>query len=144
MSKLNSWEKAALNYCGRYIAQKSSCGSIFQPHKAIVAQCLKVYLSPEKKKLMNAYISERFFSFSVGKHSKGYLQFWNTKNNGLRLLDSIGAFCSISSYVVIAAGNHPINFKSTHPFLYRKNDGFINENINISSVIENKKSHYRK
>lgn len=99
----------------------------------------KFISNKEKEKLANQYISTKFFSFRVGNYSKGYEQFWSVKQNGLRLLDSIGEFCSFAPNVMIAAGNHPIKFKSTHAFLYRKNDGFILENKDIKKFCNNEK-----
>ncbi|GLT13154.1 CatB-related O-acetyltransferase [Vibrio algivorus] len=136
---LNWFDKILLNYCGKYLAKKRVDENSFQPHKQIVVIILRGIFSEKKKRLANLYISERFFGFRVGKYSKGYEQFWSVRQNGLRLLDSIGAFCSFAPNVMIAAGNHPIKFKSTHAFLYRKNDGFILENKDIKPFCNNEK-----
>ncbi|WP_086981680.1 CatB-related O-acetyltransferase [Vibrio aphrogenes] len=136
---LNLLDKIVLNYCGKYIAKKFVGQRIFQPHKGIVFLIYKAISSKEKMNLAKRYISERFFFFSVGKHSKGYEQFWRVDNNGKRLLAKVGSFCSFAPNITVVAGNHPIHFKSTHAFLYRKNDGFISSNMDISQFCNNDK-----
>ncbi|WP_423408379.1 CatB-related O-acetyltransferase [Heyndrickxia sp. MSNUG] len=43
----------------------------------------------------------------------------------------IGKFCSISSGVFISPFEHPLNYRTTHPFTYNKSYGFVQENNNL-------------
>jgi acetyltransferase-like isoleucine patch superfamily enzyme len=46
---------------------------------------------------------------------------------------TIGRFCSIGPYVIIAHGEHPLDFLSTHPLFYEKS--YINEVPNLTEKI---------
>ncbi|NOX48735.1 MAG: CatB-related O-acetyltransferase [Chlorobi bacterium] len=47
----------------------------------------------------------------------------------------IGRFCSIGYNVRIGLGNHPLNYVSTHPFIYRKKYGFVEEDFTFPESV---------
>jgi virginiamycin A acetyltransferase len=49
-------------------------------------------------------------------------------------VSSIGRFCSIAMGAKIGLNNHPMEWVSTHPFLYSKKYEFVNENISLPGV----------
>lgn len=52
----------------------------------------------------------------------------STNNTYSKLVEKIGAFCSINSTAIIGTlGNHPIHLVSTHPFFYNTKFGFVEE-----------------
>ena len=57
----------------------------------------------------------------IGKYTYGFL--------GCEIASGtvIGNFCSMASGVKIGVMNHPTNYVSSHPFLYYKSRGFIEE-----------------
>ncbi|MFB9213627.1 CatB-related O-acetyltransferase [Vibrio sinaloensis] len=73
------------------------------------------------------YIAEHKFGFTVGEHTYRYKQLFN--NNSYVKLRSIGKYCSLGHNLIIAQGNHPMNFVSTHPFLYDKKYGFLEKSV---------------
>jgi virginiamycin A acetyltransferase len=52
--------------------------------------------------------------------------------------ESIGRFCSIAMGAKISLNNHPIEWVSTHPFVYKKKYGFVKEDIVIPGVTTKK------
>ncbi|WP_158095461.1 CatB-related O-acetyltransferase [Massilimicrobiota sp. An134] len=78
---------------------------------------------------------KKCFNIEIGKYTYGF----DSKNTLIQSGTKIGKFCSIAPGVKIGLMNHPLNYLSTHPFLYYKNRGFINKNIdefvNIPKVI---------
>ncbi len=51
---------------------------------------------------------------------------------------SIGRFCSIAMGAKIGLSNHPMEWVSTHPFLYSKKYEFVSENIAVENVKDKK------
>lgn len=49
-------------------------------------------------------------------------------------VSSIGRFCSIAMGAKIGLNNHPMDWVSTHPFLYNKRYEFVPENISVEGV----------
>ena len=72
---------------------------------------------------LEGYFCECFYGFPVGKYSYGVMQFCQDWIN----IKSIGAFCSIAPNVTITGQNHPLTYISTHPFIYAKDRGFLQE-----------------
>ncbi len=66
---------------------------------------------------MRAYI-EKNYGIKIGKYTYGY----NFRD--IAKGTQIGAFCSIAPGVKIGLMNHPMNYVSSHPFLYYANRGF--------------------
>ncbi len=52
---------------------------------------------------------------------------------------SIGRFCSIAMGAKISLNNHPMEWVSTHPFLYNKKYKFVDANVSVAGV-NNKKT----
>ena len=77
-------------------------------------------------KLLRQYYKKRF-GVEVGKHSYG-MDFSNIAQG-----TKIGAFCSIASGVKIGLMNHPMQYVSTNPFLYYKNNAVILPGVNIDN-----------
>ncbi|HET6990385.1 MAG TPA: CatB-related O-acetyltransferase, partial [Bacteroidia bacterium] len=55
-------------------------------------------------------------------------------------VSGIGRFCSIAMDAKIGLKNHPMEWVSTHPFLYTKKYGFVNENSVIPGIGDQKTS----
>lgn len=51
---------------------------------------------------------------------------------------SIGRFCSIAMGAKISLNNHPMEWVSTHPFLYNKKYGFVPSNVPVQGVSDKK------
>lgn len=68
----------------------------------------------ECKLLANSY----FYNASLGDYS--YVNM-----NSFVLRADIGKYCSIASHVHIGPGNHPMNFVTTHPFMFLRNFGHL-------------------
>ena len=69
---------------------------------------------------------KKSYGIEIGKYTYGY---------SLRNISKgtkIGAFCSIAPGVSIGLMNHPMQFVSTHPFLYYKSRGFIDKNRDVA------------
>lgn len=123
-----------LDYCGRYISRRINANKSFNPLKSLVYLYLLKCRGINKEDIYK-YISLKCYGFSVGRHTIGYTALWGGKGNGAKLLRSIGSFSSIAPHVIIAAGNHPINFKSTSSILYNEKRGFISKNKDISKQV---------
>ncbi|EJB5285257.1 CatB-related O-acetyltransferase [Vibrio vulnificus] len=111
------------------------------PHHLVLREYIKkklCYKTHGKFKEGSRYISENRFGFVVGKYSYGYEQFWGKNNNG-RYLASIGSFTAVADNVIIAAGNHPIQFISLSGILYDRSFGFVDQNVSIGDVTNNSK-----
>ena len=65
---------------------------------------------------ISRYICHRYYGFKVGSCTYGVLQL--CKRNPK--IESVGAFCSIGPSVSIAGFNHPLEYVSTHPFLWSR------------------------
>ncbi|CAM2984304.1 CatB-related O-acetyltransferase [Vibrio rarus] len=132
---LNRVDKVLLDFCGEYIAKRKSHGKQLNPIKSMAYYAL-IYIQHKDKSTIYKYISEKFFGFTIGKHSIGYQAFWGRKINGAKLLRSIGSFSSIAPHVIIVAGNHPLNFKSTSSILYNESRGFIKSKKPIPDQVQ--------
>jgi len=66
-------------------------------------------------------IFSRFHNIEVGKYSYGGC--FNPYN--IRPFTKIGRYCSFAENVYIYNANHPIHFKSTHPFFYNPSLGNV-------------------
>ncbi|MFA0253058.1 CatB-related O-acetyltransferase [Vibrio breoganii] len=133
-NKFSSTDIKLINFCGRYISRRINTNKSFNPIKSLAYLYLSKLRGIDKEELYR-YISLNCYGFSVGKHTIGYTALWGGKANGAKLLKSIGSFCSIAPHVIIAAGNHPTNFKSTSSILYNKKRGFISNNVDIPHQI---------
>lgn len=51
---------------------------------------------------------------------------------------SIGRFCSIAMGAKISLNNHPMEWVSTHPFLYNKKYGFVPSSVFVEGVSDKK------
>ncbi len=69
------------------------------------------------------YECEKYFGFTVGKHSYGYKQF----NYSWVNIESIGSFCSIAKNVSITGLNHPYTYITTSPVAYHPSRGFVEQ-----------------
>lgn len=76
-----------------------------------------VYFCPFFKKSKELHVR-------IGKYTYGLNSSTATFHTQI---EEIGAFCSINNTASIGSVNHPIKFVSTHPFLYRENRGFVNQ-----------------
>ena len=135
-------EKKLLDYSGKYIAKRKSGIKVFSPVKSIAAAIVKKKACSDKHGKFregHRYISERFFGFTVGKYSDGYEQFWAHNSNAGKYIESIGSFCSFAVNITIAGGNHPLDYLSTHAFLYYKKFQFVKENRDINQDANCKK-----
>jgi acetyltransferase-like isoleucine patch superfamily enzyme len=72
------------------------------------------------RKLMFDYLN-----IKIGKYSYGC----EKVDGSIAKHTIIGSFCSIANGVILGGMNHPLNYVTTHPILYYKNRGFINENL---------------
>lgn len=68
---------------------------------------------------------KKVYGIDIGKYTYGYSL--NNIARGTR----IGAFCSIAPGVSIGLMNHPMQYVSTHPFLYYKSRGFIEKDRDL-------------
>lgn len=93
----------------------------------LIRKLCKFYLD---KKDTYRYIAKKYYKFEVGEYTYRYKQFFT--NGSYQLLTSVGKFCSIGDNVTIAKSNHPIDFISTHPFLYEKKRGIVSSNIALN------------
>lgn len=59
----------------------------------------------------------------IGKYTYGY------EHSDIAKGTVIGSFCSIASGTKIGLMNHPLQFVSTHPFLYYKSRKFIDDDM---------------
>lgn len=67
---------------------------------------------------------KRQFDIEIGRYTYGGWQIDNSIAPGTR----IGSFCSIAGGVRIGGTNHPLEWVSTHPFLWLANRGFVERN----------------
>jgi acetyltransferase-like isoleucine patch superfamily enzyme len=65
------------------------------------------------------------YNYPIGKLTYGLYSRSDFHEN----IESIGNYCSINGTALIGASPHPMNFVSTHPFLYFKNRGFIERDL---------------
>lgn len=136
--KLSKFETLALDTSWKYIVKRRTGEDVFNPVMALLFSILKRGCCSYKKgKTHDAdgyrYISEKYIGFKVGKYSNGYEQFWSKQKNPNQLA-SIGAFCSIGVNTTITGGNHPLQYVSTHSFLYKKKYGFIGQDKKIDDI----------
>ena len=78
---------------------------------------------PDERKLRAWY--KKYNDIAIGKYTYGL---WGAE---IAPKTKIGAFCSIAPNVKIGLMNHPMEYVSTHPFLYYKDRGFVKEDIQI-------------
>lgn len=78
---------------------------------------------PDERKLRAWY--KKYNNVEIGKYTYGL---WAAE---IAPKTKIGAFCSIAPNVKIGLMNHPMEYVSTHPFLYYKDRGFVTEDIQI-------------
>lgn len=82
---------------------------------------------------MRAFYAKKH-NVMIGKYTYGY------ESSTIAAGTVIGSFCSIASGTKIGLMNHPLDFVSTHPFLYYKSRNFIENDKSIdqkpSPVIE--------
>ena len=78
---------------------------------------------PDERKLRAWY--KKYNNVEIGKYTYGL---WGAE---IAPKTKIGAFCSIAPNVKIGLMNHPMDYVSTHPFLYYKDRGFVKEDIQI-------------
>lgn len=71
----------------------------------------------DERKIRRFY--DKKFHIKVGRYTYGY------RSKEIAAGTVIGNFCSIASGVKIGQMNHPLNFVSTHTFLYYAGRGFI-------------------
>ncbi len=120
--KLSSLDKKLVSLFWRKIAAPKHLQSLF------IRKLCKIYLD---KKDVYRYIAKHYYKFEVGEYTYRYKQFFH--NGSYQLLSSIGKFCSIGDNVTIAKANHPIDFISSHPFLYEKKHGITSQDIKLGN-----------
>lgn len=79
---------------------------------------------PDERRLRAWY--KKYRDIEVGKYTYGL---WGAD---IAPKTKIGAFCSIAPNVKIGLMNHPMDYVSTHPFLYYKDRGFVDSNLQIT------------
>jgi len=67
---------------------------------------------------------KRHLDIEIGRHTYGGWLIDGSIASGTR----IGSFCSLAGGVRIGGTNHPLEYVSTHPFLYLANRGFVERN----------------
>lgn len=67
-----------------------------------------------------------FKGVPIGRMTYGFNRFPQTTISYIR---SIGRFCSIAQSVTVVGKQHPLDWVSTHPFLYALNRGFISQKV---------------
>lgn len=73
----------------------------------------------------------------ISNSSLGYMSYCQT--NSIISNAKIGRYCSIGPGVMIALGEHPINFLSTHQFFYSNYNNFSNRKNNAIVFNEHRK-----
>jgi len=68
-------------------------------------------------------IFAKYYNLHIGMYTYGSC--FVPKNNFAKLL--IGRYCSFASGVNIFSANHPLQFKSTHPFFFNRMFGYVTE-----------------
>ncbi len=119
---LSGFDKKIIDLFWRRISAPKSQQGFF------IRKLCKKYLD---KKDTYRYIAKKYYQFDVGEFTYRYEQFFT--NGSYQLLTSIGKFCSIADNVTIAKSNHPIDFVSSHPFLYEKKHGIATQNIDLKN-----------
>lgn len=76
----------------------------------------------EKDNLTRYYV-HKYRGFSIGKFTYGFEQFYNQAKS----IESIGAFCSFAVNVNFTTGNHPLQYITTSPIVYRKRFSMLEE-----------------
>jgi acetyltransferase-like isoleucine patch superfamily enzyme len=66
-------------------------------------------------------IFSKYYNIEIGKHSYGGC--FNPDN--IRAFTKIGRYCSFAENVYIYNANHPLAHKSTHPFFYNPEFGYV-------------------
>jgi len=67
---------------------------------------------------------EKHLDIEIGRYTYGAYLIDGSIASGTR----IGSFCSFAGGVRIGGTNHPLDYVSTHPFLYLANRGFVERN----------------
>lgn len=108
----------------KFDAYFCSAMHFFKKRKNLIpGQVLKVSKKKYgKRENLIRYYVHKYFGIQIGKYSYGYRQFFTKQD----ILKSVGAFCSISGFVVIANGNHPMDFVTTHPITYNPEYRMVN------------------
>jgi len=80
-------------------------------------------------------IFEDYHGISVGMYSYGGCFSIESVQPGIQ----IGRYCSFAKNIYVLAGNHPVKFKSLHPFFYNPALGHVNDLLinRTKCVIEN-------
>jgi len=77
-------------------------------------------------------IFSKYHNIEIGKYSYGGC--FNPDN--IQAFAKIGRYCSFAENVYIYNANHPLSFKSTHPFFYNPSLGYVEtEHISRRSIV---------
>lgn len=76
-------------------------------------------------------IYRKYYKIHIGLYSYGCFNY-----NSIDPYTTIGRYCSINNTVAIRNRNHPIGFKSTHPFFFNSKLGYCKKEIIDYSPIE--------
>ena len=76
-----------------------------------------------EKNNLARYFMHKYSGISVGKYTYGFERYFYQAES----LASIGSFCSIAENVNLTKGNHPLHCITTHPIVYLKQFGMLNE-----------------
>ncbi|MBI5569401.1 MAG: CatB-related O-acetyltransferase [Desulfomonile tiedjei] len=121
---LANWEKVVLDHYARIWASARWKKLLAAPYYLAIRSLLaKIDAKAGRYCHGSRYISQTHFGFSVGKYTYGHSQFWHA---GV-YLRSIGAFTSLAPNITITGMNHPTRFITTHPFIYYKSRGFVEQ-----------------
>lgn len=74
----------------------------------------------------------RYCNVPVGKYTYGFEGYCENAEN----IESIGAFCSIAENVSLARSNHPLKCITTHPIIYLKQFGMLEEDRTELEIIK--------
>lgn len=85
----------------------------------ILFKCILI-LDDYRKQTARSILKE-YYKITVGRYSYGCFKIDETIEPGT----IVGSFCSIAPGVSLGGMNHPINFVSSHPFLYDNRYGYI-------------------
>jgi acetyltransferase-like isoleucine patch superfamily enzyme len=77
-------------------------------------------------------IYKDYHQIEIGMYSYGGC--FNKRN--IRPYTKIGRYCSFAEGVCIFNANHPLTFKSTHPFFYDPSFGYVNNELITRRAIE--------
>jgi len=84
------------------------------------------FLSETLRKILRDY-----HDIDIGLYSYGWFSFGPIAEH-----TKIGRYCSIGPDVRILPENHPLNYKSTHPYFYLKSLGFVEKEMIPAKKIE--------